>query len=33
MSTGMRVEPGWADEREGSNTDMAHWMLSSRRGA
>ena len=25
MTTGMRVEPVWADEREGSITDLAHW--------
>ena len=25
MSTGMRVEPVWADEREGSIHDLAHW--------
>ena len=25
MSTGMAVEPVWADEREGSITDLAHW--------
>jgi uncharacterized OB-fold protein len=25
MSAGMRVEPVWADEREGSITDLAHW--------
>ena len=25
MSTGMQVEPVWADEREGSITDLAHW--------
>ena len=25
MSTGMEVEPVWADEREGSITDLAHW--------
>ena len=25
MATGMRVEPVWADEREGSITDLAHW--------
>ena len=25
MSTGMQVEPVWADEREGSIADLAHW--------
>jgi hypothetical protein len=25
MSTGMRVEPVWATEREGSIHDLAHW--------
>jgi uncharacterized OB-fold protein len=25
MATGLRVEPVWADEREGSITDLAHW--------
>lgn len=25
MRTGMTVEPVWADEREGSITDLAHW--------
>lgn len=25
MSTGMQVEPVWAEEREGSITDLAHW--------
>lgn len=26
MSTGMRVEPIWAEEREGHITDIAHWI-------
>lgn len=25
ISTGMRVEPVWAEEREGSIHDLAHW--------
>jgi len=25
MTTGLRVEPVWADEREGAITDLAHW--------
>lgn len=25
MATGMRVEPVWADEREGHILDLAHW--------
>jgi uncharacterized OB-fold protein len=25
MATGMKVEPVWRDEREGSITDLAHW--------
>jgi uncharacterized OB-fold protein len=25
MSTGMKVEPVWAEEREGSITDLACW--------
>lgn len=28
VSTGARVEPVWADEREGSITDLAHWRLA-----
>lgn len=28
VSTGARVEPVWADEREGSITDLAHWRLT-----
>jgi len=26
MATGMRVEPVWADEREGHITDIARWI-------
>jgi uncharacterized OB-fold protein len=26
MSTGMRVEPVWADEREGHINDITHWV-------
>jgi uncharacterized OB-fold protein len=25
VHTGLRVEPVWADEREGQITDIAHW--------
>lgn len=28
MATGMRVEPVWADEREGHINDIAHWVPS-----
>jgi uncharacterized OB-fold protein len=28
MSTGMRVEPVWADEREGHINDLAHWKVA-----
>jgi uncharacterized OB-fold protein len=27
IATGARVEPVWAEEREGSITDLAHWKL------
>jgi uncharacterized OB-fold protein len=27
MATGMRVEPVWSDEREGSITDLSHWQV------
>ena len=27
VSTGARVEPVWADEREGHINDVAHWVL------
>ena len=27
MATGMRVEPVWADEREGHINDLTHWVL------
>ena len=26
VSTGLRVEPVWADEREGQITDITHWV-------
>jgi uncharacterized OB-fold protein len=29
VSTGARVEPVWADEREGHIDDIAHWQLVS----
>lgn len=28
VATGARVEPVWADEREGSITDLSHWRLA-----
>lgn len=27
VSTGARVEPVWADDRQGSITDLTHWRL------
>jgi uncharacterized OB-fold protein len=29
IATGTKVEPVWADEREGSITDLAHWKVVS----
>lgn len=28
VATGARVEPVWAEEREGSITDLSHWRLA-----
>lgn len=28
VATGARVEPVWADERDGSITDLKHWRLA-----
>jgi hypothetical protein len=28
IATGARVEPVWADDREGSITDLRHWRLA-----
>lgn len=33
VRTGLRVEPVWADEREGHITDIAHWVLQTEENA